>query len=253
MVQPQGFAVSQYLPPKQALEFAMNHAGLGRNFKILRESSLEKINPEAIADLKMMQQQGHKIEMIVYLADFTNPGTNAVSRGVFTVVCDVAPGQWIGWGCIVGYGYSPKEEFEDYLALYMRMDKSIKRNEEWLRRTYEQQAADALAHQKSLMKSLGELRESYDRYNESYWERQKSRDYTSWNWSQMMRGEQSWASQMEGREVVRTNSTGMEDTTTHTQYDGPWNYTSTKAVRRNGEDLEMVNTREQYEKYIRNR
>ena len=84
-------------------------------------------------------------------------------------------------------------------------------------------------------------------------ERQKSQDYTSWAFSQTTLGQGSWVSQREGAEVVQSASWGLENKQTgewtsavnHTNFTGrnPWT----------GEQLNEVNPRADFEKYIRGR
>jgi len=101
------------------------------------------------------------------------------------------------------------------------------------------------------MKSIGELNKSYERYNQGWWETQKSRDYTSWAWSQTTLGQGSWVSEREGAEVVRSGSWGLENLQTGRQT-SLWNQTTfTGRSPWTGEQLDEVDTRAEFETYLR--
>jgi len=160
----------------------------------------------------------------------------------------------MGWSCQVQGCWSPADEFAEYLPLYFRMSETSRLNEQWVRATLDAQQAQALLSQKNLMRSMAELRESYDNYNQSYWERQRSQDYLSWARSQSTLGQGSWVSELEGARVADTYSWGLDHRDRGALEGNPWNTTNFNGRDPfTGEGLGLVDTRQEYEQFIRGR
>lgn len=82
---------------------------------------------------------------------------------------------------------------------------------------------------------------------------QKSRDYTSWAWSQTTLGQGSWVSEREGAAVVRSDRWGLENLRTG-ERTSAWNRTNfTGQNPWSGEHLNEVDTRSEYERHVRGR
>jgi hypothetical protein len=79
---------------------------------------------------------------------------------------------------------------------------------------------------------------------------QRSRDYTSHMWSQTTLGQGTWVAESEGAKVYRTDSWGLEGP--EGRIDGPAYNTAnfTGANPWTGGNLELVNTRAEYERYL---
>jgi hypothetical protein len=81
----------------------------------------------------------------------------------------------------------------------------------------------------------------------------RSRDYTAHMWSQTTLGQGTWVAENEGARVYQTDSWGIQGpegridnsayNTTNFTGENPWG----------GSDLELVDTRAEYERYIANR
>jgi hypothetical protein len=189
----------------------------------------------------------------VLLVEFENVASGQTCRGLFTVTCISSP-MGIAWNCAIAGSWAPSAELEDLVPTFAAVHASPKQNEQWVQGKFAAQAAESRRLNSNLMSSIKELNKSYDRYNQSWWDRQKSLDYTSWAWSQTTLGQGSWVSEREGAEVVRSSSWGLQNLQTGdetsainhaTNFNGrnPWT----------GEQLKEVNTRADYEKYIRGR
>ncbi|HXX95483.1 MAG TPA: hypothetical protein VEN81_17820, partial [Planctomycetota bacterium] len=210
------------------------------------------IDPNANAAWAQARAQGSNVDNRVILIEFENVATGQTCRGIFTVTCISYP-MGISWSCAIEGSWAPSTEFEDLIPTFYTIHCSPKQNEQWVQGKFASQAAESKRLQQNLMTSMKELSKSYDRYNQSWWDRQKSSDYTSWAFSQTTLGQGSWVSEREGAEVVRSSSWGLENVKTgeqtnvvnHTNFTGrnPWT----------GEQLNEVNTRADYEKYIRGR
>ena len=139
------------------------------------------------------------------------------------------------------------------LPVLARIAGSSRQNEQWVNQKFSQQAAESARLNRNLMQSVGELSQAYDRYNQSWWDSQKSRDYTSWAWSQTTLGQGSWVSQNEGAEVIRSDSWGLENVQ-RGERTSEWNNTTfTGRNPWNNEQLDLVDTRAEYEQHVRGR
>ena len=243
---------SAFLPPAQAMAFITRAQNTAKNFRVLSACPATDIDPNANAAWAQARAQGSNVDNRVILIEFENVATGQTCRGIFTVTCISYP-MGISWSCAIEGSWAPSTEFEDLIPTFYTIHCSPKQNEQWVQGKFASQAAESKRLQQNLMTSMKELSKSYDRYNQSWWDRQKSSDYTSWAFSQTTLGQGSWVSEREGAEVVRSSSWGLENVKTgeqtnvvnHTNFTGrnPWT----------GEQLNEVNIRADYEKYIRGR
>jgi hypothetical protein len=243
---------SQFLPPPQAMAFITRAQNTARNLRVLSACPETDIDPNSDATWAQAKAQGSHVDNRVLLVEFENVATGQTCRGIFTVACVSYP-MGISWSCAIGGSWAPSGEFEELVPTFAAIHGSTKQNEQWVQGKFAAQAAESKRLNNNLMNSIKDLSKSYDRYNQSWWDRQKSQDYTSWAWSQTTLGQGSWVSEREGAEVVRSSSWGLENRQTgeqtsavnHTNFTGrnPWT----------GEQLNEVNTRADYEKYIRGR
>jgi hypothetical protein len=103
---------------------------------------------------------------------------------------------------------------------------------------------------RNLQKSIGEANQAFDQYMDSLRDASRSRDYSAWAWSQTTLGQGAWVAENEGSRVYRTDSWGIQGpggrvdapayNTTNFTGESPW-----------GGHLEQIDTRREYERYIR--
>jgi hypothetical protein len=244
--------INPYLPPPQALVTITRTLNSAKNLRVLSVCPETDLDPNANAAWAQARAQGSQVDNRILLAEFENVATGQTCRGVFTVTCISYP-MGVSWSCAIAGSWAPSGEFEDLVPTLAAVHSSPRQNEQWVQGKFAAQAAETRRLNTNLQNSLKDLSKSYDRYNQSYWDRQKSQDYTSWAFSQTTLGQGSWVSEREGAEVVRSSSWGLENRLTgeetsavnHTNFTGrnPWT----------GEQLNEVNTRADYEKYIRGR
>ncbi|HVR86850.1 MAG TPA: hypothetical protein VMU54_21180, partial [Planctomycetota bacterium] len=243
---------SAYLAPPQAMVFITRSLNTANNLRVLSACPETDLDPNANAAWAQARAQGSQVDNRILLVDFDNVSTGQSCRGVFTVTCVSYP-MGVSWSCFVTGSWSPAGEFESMVPTLAAVHSSPRQNEQWVQGKFAAQAAETKRLNRNLAASLKDLSASYDRYNQSWWDRQKSQDYTSWAFSQTTLGQGSWVSEREGAEVVRSSSWGLEnrqtgqttDAVNHTTFTGrnPWT----------NEQLNEVNTRADYEKYIRGR
>ncbi|MBI5369472.1 MAG: hypothetical protein HZA54_20735, partial [Planctomycetes bacterium] len=246
-----GVEVKGYLPPVQALAHLGSKHGV-RDVEVLSESALEEVDPEAARQWRPWQAQGAQVDSRVLYLRFHNGRAGETARGIYIVTCVAAPMAG-AWTCFANGCWAPEAEFvETWLPVFVRMTTSAAVNDSWVAATQSRQAAETARLNGGLMKSIAASQHSFDRYLGSLRDAGRSRDYTNWAYSQTTLGQGNWVSEMEGAEVVRTHQWGLEERQTGQELEGrPWN--TTNFTGRNpwsGEDLEAVDTRAEYEKYL---
>ncbi|HEX7897159.1 MAG TPA: hypothetical protein VF950_05340, partial [Planctomycetota bacterium] len=253
VVQQPGMLMSPYLPPPQALDFLLRTAQLGGELRILSASSMTEIDPNWMSQVAgPARAKGAQVDNRVFFAEFTHAKANVPCRGIFSVTCTAWP-LGTAWTCMVDGSWAPANEYEKWMPVFARMAKSSKQNQGWVQDKFNAQAAESARLNRNLMTSVNELSRSYDRYNQSWWDSQKSKDYSSWAYSQTTLGQGSWVSEREGAQVVRADGWGLENTRTGERTSAVNQATFTGRDPWSGEQLNEVDTRAEYEKHIRSR
>lgn len=245
--------ISPYLQPTRALAFIMQRTKLSNDVRIVSAASMLDLDPDyANKAWKPALAAGAQVDNRLVLVDFTSVNTGTACRGLFSVTSTAWP-LGTAWTLSVDGSWAPVEEYDKWMPIYARMAGTSQQNGQWVQQKNADQAAESARLNKNLMNSINDLGKSYERYNQSWWDSQKSRDYTSWAWSQTTLGQGSWVSEREGAAVVRSDSWGLENTQTG-QKTTAWNHTNfTGQNPWTGEQLNEVNTRAEYEKHVRGR
>lgn len=247
-----GMLVSGYLPPAQALDFLLRTSGTGTDLKLLSAATLTDVDPSLAKAWQPALAAGAQVDNRLLHAEFTNAKSGTRCRGVFSITCTAWP-LGTAWTCMVEASWAPAEEYEKWAPVYVRMSQSSKQNQGWLAQDTANQAAESARLNRNLVNSIGELNRSYERYNQSWWDSQASKDYTSWAWSRTTLGQGSWVSEREGAQVIRADAWGLENTRTGEQTRA-WNHTSfTGRNPWSGEQLDEVDTRAEYDRFLRGR
>ena len=114
-----------------------------------------------------------------------------------------------------------------------------------------QGAANQQKLNQNLQKSIAEANHAFDRYMDSLQNANRSRGYSSWAWSQTILGQGTWVAENEGSRVYQTDSWGIQGP--EGRVDAPAYHTTNFTGKSPwGADLHQIDTREEYEKYIRN-
>jgi hypothetical protein len=252
-VQTPDLIVSPYRPPAQALAFLMQRARLATDLRVLSATTILELDPSYAEKVwKPALAAGAQVDNRLMLVEFTNATTGTVCRGLASVTCTAWP-LGTSWTCSVDSSWAPAAEYDRWLPVFARMAESSKQNAQWVQQKFSDQAAESARLNRNLMKSINETSQAYDRYNQSWWDSQKSRDYTSWAWSQTTLGQGSWVSEREGAAVVRSDRWGLENLETG-QRTSAWNQTNFSGRNPwSGEQLNEVDTRAEYERFIRGR
>jgi hypothetical protein len=169
------------------------------------------------------------------------------------------------WQVSLQGSWAPDQEYEEWLPLFLRIDKTVQVNQQWMGQELQNQAVRQQQLSRHLQKSIAESSRAFDDYMNTVRDGQRSRDYTSRMWSQTTLGQGAWVAQSEGAKVYQTDSWGLEgpEGRIDSRAYNTANFTGEKGsqVRNSalgdpnpwtGGHLELVNTRAEYERYLAN-
>ncbi len=246
-----GVINAPYQPPPQALNIVLQFGRIGTELQIMGECPAEQAIPEFAQTIRQMQAQGFHVDARVVHVRFKNTATGVTSRGIFSVMCSTLPMTAI-WCVAVDGSWAPDNEYDKWIPLYLRLGKSLQINKQWEQAEQRNQYYTQQRSNRRLQNSIAESNQAFDQYMDSRREADRSQDYISWMRSQTTLGQGSWVAENEGAHVYQTDSWGIEGpegridspayNTTYFTGENPWEQ----------EQLELVDTRAEYEKYIAN-
>ena len=243
-----GVVTSPYRPPTQALMLVLSLGKVAKNVQILGESFDNELPAETVKAFKAIDVTGSRTDVRLVHVKFTNATTGRAERGLFTV-SSTANSMGISWDCTVCGGWAPANELEDCLPLYAKLGKSVEVNQQWVAGTNAAQQVKSQQLFNNLQDSIKGQQKSFEGYMGSLKDASRSRDYTSWAYSQTTLGQGSWVAENEGAKVYNTDSWGIEGP--EGRVNAPA-YNNTNFTGRTpwGNDTNLVNTRKMWETYI---
>jgi hypothetical protein len=250
--QVQGAINVPYQAPPQALETALQFGKLGAAVQVLAETPTETAVPELAPTIQQQRAQGFQVDSRVMHVRFKNLHTGQGTRAIFVVQCSIKPATTV-WQLSVNGSWAPDNEYEQWLPLFLRMGKTVTTNQQWFQQEMRNQAATQQQLNQNLQNSIAASNRAFDRYMDSVRDADRSRDYTSHMWSQTTLGQGSWVAEGEGAKVYQTDSWGIEGP--EGRADSP-SYNTANFTGQNpwtGRNMELVDTRAEYEKYLANR
>lgn len=240
-----------YQPPLQALGLVLQLGQIGTDVQLLGECPTEQALPEAADSIRQLQAQGIQVDARLMHVRFRSIATGATLRGLFAVQCIVMPMSPV-WQVMADGSWAPDDEYDEWLPLYLKIGKSTQISQQWLGGEMQNRHAQQQQLNRNLQNSIAESNQAFDQYMGTLRDADRSRDYTSHMWSQTTLGQGTWVAENEGARVYRTDSWGIEGpegridhsafNTTNFAGQEPWG----------GTQLEMVDTRAEYERYIAN-
>ena len=246
-----GVINAPYQPPARALSLVLEMGQTSRNVQVLGECPAEQVSPEAAQAAQQMRAQGCQVDARLIHAKFQNVPTGATLRGLFSVQCTSMSMSPV-WSVSVAGSWAPENEYDEWLPLYVRLEKTAQLNQQWMGQEMQSRAVRQQQANRNLQRSISESNQAFDDYLASVQNTSRSRDYTAQMWSQTTLGQGTWVAENEGARVYQTDSWGMEGpegridssayNTTNFTGENPWG----------GGDLELVDTRAEYERYIAN-
>ena len=240
-----------YQPPARALSLVLESGRTSREVQVIGECPAEQVSPEVAQAVQQMRAQGQQVDARLIHARFKNVPTGATLRGLFTVQCTSVSMSPV-WSVSVAGSWAPENEYDEWLPLYVRLEKTAQLNQQWFGQEMQNRAVHQQQLNRNLQRSIAESNQAFDGYMDSLQNASRSRDYTSQMWSQTTLGQGSWVAENEGARVYQTDSWGIEGpegridssayNTTNFTGENPWG----------GGNLELVDTRAEYERYIAN-
>ncbi len=240
-----------YQPPARALSLVLESGQTSRDVQVLSECPAEQVSPEVAQAAQQMRAQGLQVDARLIHARFRNVPTGATLRGLFAVQCTSTSMSPV-WSVSVAGSWAPDNEYEEWLPLYVRLEKTAQLNQQWMGQEMQGRAVRQQQLNRNLQRSIAESNQAFDDYLGSVQNTSRSRDYTSQMWSQTTLGQGTWVAENEGARVYQTDSWGIEGS--EGRIDSPA-YNTTNFTGENpwgGGDLELVDTRAEYERYITN-
>lgn len=247
-----GVINAPYQAPPQALKLVLESGKSTRDVQVISECPVLQAVPEMSPLIQQMQGQGFQVDARLIQVKLRNVPTGMTCRGLFCVMCSIKSISPI-WQVSVQGSWAPQSEYEQWLPLYLRVEKTVQVNQQWMGQEMQNQAVRQQQLNRNLQKSIAESNRAFDDYMNTVRDGERSRDYTSHMRSQTTLGQGSWVAQSEGAKVYQTDSWGVEGpegridskayNTTNFTGENPWT----------GGQLELVDTRAEYEKYIANR
>ncbi len=242
---------ASYQPPARALSLVLELGQTTREVQVLSECPAEQFSAETARANQQMRAQGCQIDSRLIYARFKNVPTGMTLRGLFTFQCtsiSMSP----AWSVSVGGSWAPENEYDDWLPLYVRLEKTMQINQQWMGQEMQNRAFRQQQANRNLQRSIAESNQAFDDYLGSVQNTSRSRDYTAQMWSDTTLGQGTWVAENEGARVYQTDSWGIQGpegridssayNTTNFTGEIPWG----------GGNLELVDTRAEYERYIAN-
>jgi len=246
-----GVINTPYQPPPQALNLVLQFSRLGTNLEVLGQFPGEQAEPAIAQAVQRFRAQGFQVDSRLLHVKFKSMSTGAPLRGLFSVQCMTMPMTGI-WQVSVDGSWAPETEFDDWLPLYLRIGKTFQTNQQWVRNDMQNRYYTQQQLNQNLQRSIAGADQAFDQYMDSLQNSDRSQDYISWMQSQTTLGQGSWVAENEGARVYQTDFWGIEGpegridnpayNTTYFTGENPWDQGQ----------LEMVDTREEYEQYIAN-
>jgi hypothetical protein len=240
-----------YQPPPQALKTVLESGKSTRDVQVIAECPVEQAVPTMTQTIQQMRAQGSQVDARLIHVRFRNVPTGMTCRGLFCVMCSIKSGSSV-WQVSLQGSWAPDTEYEEWLPLFLRIEKTVEVNQQWMGRELQNQAVRQQQLNRDLQKSIAESNRTFDDYMNSVREGERSRDYTSRMWSQTTLGQGTWVAESEGARVYQTDSWGLEGpegridgrayNTANFTGESPWS----------ARHLELVNTRAEYERYLAN-
>jgi hypothetical protein len=241
-----------YQPPPQALKLVLENGKSTRDVQVISECPVEQATSEFTQIIQQMRGQGLQVDARLIHVKFRNVPTGMTCRGLFSVLCSVKPANPL-WQVSIQGSWAPDAEYEEWLPLYLRVEKTVQVNPQWMSQEMQNQAVRQQQLNRNLQRSIAESQRAFDGYMGAVREGERSRDYTSHMWSQTTLGQGTWVAENEGAKIYQTDSWGLEGPEGRidgkayntANFDGmnPWT----------GGQLTLVNTRAEYEKYMANK
>lgn len=251
-IQVPGTINAPYQAPPQALSLVLELGQTSRNVQVISQCGAEQVSTDAAQAVQQLRAQGFQVDSRLLHVRFQNVPTGKTLRGLFSVMCSTQSMSPV-WQVTVQGSWAPENEFDEWLPLFLRIEKTTQINQQWMGQEMQSRAVRQQQLNRNLQRSIAEANQAFDGYMDSLQNASRSRDYTAHMWSQTTLGQGTWVAENEGARVYQTDDWGIQGpegridssayNTTNFTGENPWG----------GGNLELVDTREEYERYRANR
>jgi hypothetical protein len=242
-----GVLISRYLPPNQFIGLFLSNFGQAKNVQIIEQKPDHKTVQEGMQFLKT---QCEAQDLVVKFSAKSGRSCLATFK-VITAYPATFSGQW--WSIVTGF-WALEDRFAAYVPLLENIAKSYQINEAWSRNYIQSGLANLRRLKQKTQQAIQELHQARYDQQRSWEANQARKDYSNWKFSQYLRGESDWVSNLEGGKVYHADSWGTKDTWTGDYYEGSsYNYVNFEGKNPRHPSLEgmqEINSYELYQKYI---
>ncbi len=239
-----GVLNTDYLPASQALESVLQLQGLGTNMQIVGELACEQILPELSKAIQNIQMQGYQVDNRLIEVKFSGI-SNKPLHGIFSVQCIASPMNPL-WQVSVDGSWSPDDEYDQWLPLYLRIGETFK----WAKVENQNRYYALQMLNRNLQNSIADSNQSFDEFKNSSKNDIRNMDYTSWMLSKTTLGQSTWVARNEGAQVRQTNTFGIKDSSDSTD-DPSYNTTSFTGISPwNINQLKLIDANDEFQKYL---
>lgn len=246
-----GVINAPYQPPPQAFNLILQFTQSGSNLEILGEFPGEQAESAIAQSVQQLRAQGLQVDSRLLHVKYKSPSSGATLRGLFSVQCTTLPMSPV-WQVSLDGSWAPDNEFDDWLPLYLQIGKTFQVNQQWATADMQDRNYRQRQLNRNLQNSIAESNHAFDDYMGSLQNADRSRDYISWMQSQTTLGQGTWVAENEGAHVYQTDPYGIQGpqgridnpayNTTYFTGENPWGQNQ----------LELVDTRAEFEKYVTN-
>jgi RNA polymerase subunit RPABC4/transcription elongation factor Spt4 len=244
-----GAITAPYQPPAQALSLLLEYGGFSKNIQVISQYPAEQAAPEMAEAVQQMRAQGLQVDARLIYVNIQNIPTGKTIRGLYSVMCSIMPMSPV-WQVSIQGSWAPENEYDEWLPLYQRLEKTVQINQQWMGAEMQNRAFRQQQLNRNLQKSIAESNQAFDDYMGSLQNASRSRDYIGWMQSQTTLGQGTWVSEYEGGRVYQTDHWGItgpegriDDPAYNTTYftgENPWDHSQ----------LKLVDSRAEYERHL---
>ncbi|MFH2012326.1 MAG: hypothetical protein ABIJ37_06475 [Pseudomonadota bacterium] len=242
-----GVLISRYLPPNQFIGLFLSNYGNAKNVQVIEQKPDHKTVQEAA---QFLRAQCEAQDLVVKFSAKSGKACLASFKVITTYPAPFS-GQWYS---IVSGFWAQEDRFAAYAPLLENIAKSYQINEAWSRNYIQSGLANLRRLKQKTQQSIQELNQARYDQQRSWEANQARKDYSNWKFSQYLRDESSWVSNLEGGKVYHTDSWGTKDTWTGDYYEGSsYNYVNFEGKNPRHPSLEgmqEINNYDLYKKYI---
>lgn len=244
-----GLLNAPYQRPRDAIRLILGHSGTVSDIQVI--DARVDINPQVYL---WPQFTGRQAESEVVTVRFRSKA-GRLCLGSFNVL-NFAPLPFSGlWNSIVFGAWAPQDRFAAFAPILLKVSQSYQINQEYVANHIRSGLDNLRRLQGQTQQAMQELDDFRHEQQLSWEENEARRDYTNWKFSQYMRDQTAWVSDVESGKVYDTDSAGTKDTWTGDRWEGP-PHDHVHSIGRNpryrDEIMTVIDTFELYDRHKRN-